>query len=827
MMRQYRRIKRGLSDDTVLFFRLGDFYEMFYEDAKVASEILDIALTKRQHTPMCGVPYHQLEPYLAKMVRAGRKVAICEQVEDPAAAKGIVQREVTRVVTPGAVLEEQILDAKRNNYLAGLASLEGVIGFALLDVSTGEFWMEESSEPSAVADHLRRYAPAECVGPAEQLEDAAWQPVLAGLGGRLLTRQDDWTFDPDVAAETLTRHFRVQSLTGFGCPDRSAAVCAAGGMLHYVTTGLHQAVRHIRCPRLRNPSSYMVLDEATLASLDLIPGRTALGERPAPSLLQVLDTTRTAMGGRTLRSWLLRPLRRLDEIQRRHHAVRCLTDHRNELHSLREVLGGVKDVERLIARIGAGRANARDVRAIGLSLAQLGPLTELLAAFRGVLLEETAAAITPLPDLVAWIDRALVEEPPATVREGGIISEGYHAELDALREDATDGRRRLAEFQAQEQARTGIKSLKVRHNKVFGYYIEITKANLEWVPEGYQRKQTLVNAERFVTPGLKELENRILGAQDRARDLEYELFVDVREGILAETEAIQASAEAVAAIDGLACLAERALRLRYQCPVMTDNTELHIRDGRHPVLEQMSEADPFVPNDTHLDTLENQLLILTGPNMAGKSTYIRQTACIVIMAQMGSFVPAAESTIGVVDRVFSRVGASDDLARGRSTFMVEMQETANILHNATARSLIILDEIGRGTSTFDGISIAWAVAEYLHNQPQVKAKTLFATHYHELTDLSLTLPGVKNYTVQVKEAGDRVVFLRKIAPGTADKSYGIHVASLAGLPEAVIARAREILANLEESEFGEDREPMLAKHRPRRLREQPDQLTLF
>ncbi|MFH0953855.1 MAG: DNA mismatch repair protein MutS [Verrucomicrobiota bacterium] len=827
MMGQYRRIKGEVSPDTLLFFRLGDFYEMFFDDAKEASQILDIALTKRQGVPMCGVPYHAADVYLAKLIRAGKKVAICDQVEDPATARGIVRREITRVVTPGTVLEENVLESNRNNYLAGLCQAGGVFGLALLDLSTGTFWIEESADPSALQENLVRYAPAECVVPEERRDDPVFAALLQTSAPTMLSPHDDWTFEYDAARDLLVRHFHVQSLAGFGCDGRTAGLGAAGAVLHYVTQKLRRQVGHVRRIQVRNPSSYMLLDEATVSNLDLVasrsPGRTGL---PA-TLLRVLDATKTAMGGRLLRDWLLRPLTDLQEIGRRHDAVEALAKNRGLLGDLRDALAQVKDLERLIARLGAGSGNGRDLKALEVSLANLPGLRKKLQGHPVSLLASMAEAVTPLPALVELIGRAIVDEPPITIREGGIIRKGYHRELDELKDAATQGRQWLAEFQAREQERTGIKSLKVRHNKVFGYYIEVTKANLGDVPPDYVRKQTLVNAERFITPELKDHENKILGAQERSLELEYELFLEVRAAAVKETALIQQSADAIARLDVLAALAERALALGYVRPAVTSGSVIRVKDGRHPVIEQMPEAERFVPNDTLLDGLENQLIIITGPNMAGKSTYIRQVALIVILAQMGSFVPAGEAEIAVVDRVFTRVGASDDLVRGRSTFMVEMQETANILNNATGRSLIVLDEIGRGTSTFDGISIAWAVAEFLHNNDRVKAKTLFATHYHELTDLALTMPGVKNYNVLVREKNDQIAFLRKIVPGASDKSYGIQVARLAGLPPEVIDRAKEILANLEEGEFGEGGQPKIAKHGGRKAKDDPGQLNLF
>ncbi len=826
MMAQYRRIKGEVSPDTVLFFRLGDFYEMFFDDAKEASQILDIALTKRQGVPMCGVPYHASDLYLAKLIRAGKKVAICDQMEDPAAARGIVKREITRVVTPGTVLEDGVLESNRNNYLAGLCQVGDVFGLALLDLSTGAFWIEESADLAALQDNLLRYSPAECVIPEERKMDPLFSTLLSGSSITTLSPHDDWPFEYNAACDLLTRHFNVHSLAGFGCDGHAAGVGAAGGVFHYVSQELRRPLGHIRQIHLKNPGDYLVLDESTVANLDLVASRSPARPGVPTTLLRVLDATRTSMGARLLRDWMLRPLADLPEIGRRHDVVDKLVKDRALLNNLRDQLARVKDLERLIARLGAGGGNARDVKALGLSLAALPALKEVVAGHPAPLMSALAQDITPLPELVALIERAIVEEPPISIRDGNLIHKGYHQELDELREAATEGRKWLAEFQAHEQERTGIKSLKVRHNKVFGYYIEVTKSNLAGVPPDYVRKQTLVNAERFITPELKEYENKILGAQERSIELEYELFCEVRASAVKETPAVQRSADAVARIDVLTALAERALALNYVRPKMSAESTVRIKDGRHPVIEQMPEAERFVPNDALLDGLENQLIIITGPNMAGKSTYIRQVALIVIMAQMGSFVPAAEAEIGIVDRVFTRVGASDDLVRGRSTFMVEMQETANILHNATARSLIVLDEIGRGTSTFDGISIAWAVAEYLHNNPQVKAKTLFATHYHELTDLALTMPGVKNYNILVREKNDKIAFLRKIMPGAADKSYGIQVARLAGLPLDVIERAKEILSNLEEGEF-EGGQPKIARHAPRRSKDNPDQLKLF
>lgn len=825
LMEQYRRIRGTLPGNTILFFRLGDFFEMFMDDACYAADVLDIALTKRNKIPMCGVPCQNVESYIGKLVEAGKKVAICDQVEEASASKGIVRREVTRIVTSGTIIEDNALDAKRNNFICSVVAAKDGFGVAVLDISTGSFWIELCADIAETANLLERIAPSECVIP-EALAGGAVAADLTPAASRInSTPYIDWPFEYDAAYDFLLRHFKVHSLDGFGCTDCDPALRAAGGLLHYVSQELRRRIDHIRGMRLKRADDYMLLDQTTVSNLELIPrGRAGTAQ---PCLLNVLDNTRTPMGGRMLRDWMLRPLIQLDRIEARHAAVDAFCGDRKFLKDLRGALANVKDLERLIARLGSGSGTARDVRSLADSLDQIPPLKEMLAERGEALLAELREDLQPRRELVELIKRALADELPATIKDGGVIRSGYHSELDELRSASREGREWLAAFQNRERERSGIKNLKVRHNKVFGYYIEISKANIDKAPEEYTRKQTLVNAERFITPELKEYENKILGAQDRAIALEYELFAELRAACVEKTAEIQRSAAALAAVDVLATLADRALHLRYARPTMSDGDGVRIEAGRHPVIEQISDAEPFVPNDTGLDQLRKQLLIITGPNMAGKSTYIRQVAMIVVMAQMGSFVPATAAEIGVVDRVFTRVGASDDLARGRSTFMVEMQETANILNNATSRSLIVLDEIGRGTSTFDGISIAWAVAEYLHDTPAVKAKTLFATHYHELTELALAMEGVQNYHIRVKESGKRIVFLRKIAPGAADKSYGIHVGQLAGLPPEVVDRAGEILANLEEDEISDSGQPTLAKHRPGKKRSDEKQLSLL
>ena len=824
MMQQHRRIKSEMPPDVILFFRMGDFYEMFHEDAVAAAPILDIALTKRNNVPMCGVPFHALEGYLGKLIRAGRKVAICDQVEDALSAKGIVRREITRVVTPGTVTEENILESDRHNFLAAVYSSGAVFGLAWLDLSTGLFHGEEVADVDSLRDALRRVSPTECLVASEQLTNSELGTMLGPSLGLNVSGGEDWIFEYDAARDNLVRHFGVHSLEGFGCEGSRAVVGAAGGILHYVREDLRRETGHVRSFQVKSASDFLLLDETTVSNLDLVP---AAGRDSSITLLKVLDVTKTAMGSRKLRDWVLRPLAREAEVVRRHDAVETFTGERSLLRGVTGGLSLVRDLERLIARIGSSGGNARDLVAVGHSLETVPEIKSQIANHQVLLLKELGEAISPLPELVDLLARTIADDPPVTVKEGGMIRSGYRKELDELREAATQGRKWLAEYQAGEQERTGIKSLKVRHNKVFGYYMEISKGQLGNVPDDYTRKQTLVNAERFITPELKEYESKILGAQEKSAALEYRIFLEIRKAVVDETSKIQATADALAELDALASLADRALALGYVRPVVTGGDAVTIKAGRHPVIEQMPSGERFVPNDTTLDCLENQLIIITGPNMAGKSTYIRQVALIVIMAQIGSFVPASEAEIGLVDRVFTRVGASDDLARGRSTFLVEMQETANILNSATRRSLVVLDEIGRGTSTFDGISIAWAVAEYLHNSQDVKAKTLFATHYHELTDLAMTMTGVKNYNVLVRERNDRIAFLRKIAPGASDKSYGIQVARLAGMPREVIERSKEILANLEEGEFGETGQPKIAKKRVRKRRDDSSQMNLF
>jgi len=829
LMRQYTQIKSQY-EDAILFFRMGDFYEMFNEDAKTASKALQIALTKRGKSegmdiPLCGVPFHAGDGYIAKLVRKGYKVAVCEQVEDPKKAKGIVKREVIRVVTPGTVLEEGMLEERENHFLASLVVENGAVGLSFLDLTTGEFLISEKKGEGLAEFLLGRFGtfePKELIVPEEQRDSPLLQEVCRGLPRVPVQSMEGWAFQKAETYRKLTRYFQTTTLEGFGCEDVPLGVAAAGALMYYVEETQKGAVHHIQGIRVLRDGKRMFLDGATIRNLELV--RCNLDGGKKGSLLSVLDRTRTAMGGRTLRKYLLSPFLDPDEIRQRQGAVAELHDGPSLLADLRDRLDRVHDMERLTSRITLGVANARDMLALAESLTPLPEIKDLLKSLPAPLLMELRQGIDELQDVREEIKNAIHEDPPLNLREGRLIADGYSAELDELRSIGREGKGWIARLENRERERTGIGNLKVKFNKVFGYYIEVTKVNLKDVPDDYVRKQTLVNAERFITPELKEYESKVLGAQERIVELEYELFCSIREGVAAETRRIQQTASALAEIDVLASLAETARENRYVRPKISEGTGLTIREGRHPVLEYLDPADSFVPNDTDLDTKERRLLIITGPNMAGKSTYMRQVALIVLMAQMGGFVPATEAEIGVVDRIFTRVGASDALVRGQSTFMVEMNETANILHNATEQSLIILDEIGRGTSTFDGVSIAWAVAEFIHNR--LCARTLFATHYHELTELAMTLPGVKNCNIAVREWNDEVIFLRKIVEGGADKSYGIQVARLAGLPAEVIDRSKEVLDNLERSELNEDGEPVIAhKEAAESSTSQPDLFT--
>ncbi|HXM28779.1 MAG TPA: DNA mismatch repair protein MutS, partial [Chthoniobacterales bacterium] len=821
MMQQYQSIRRTLPPNTLLLFRLGDFYELFFEDAKLAAELLNVALTKRNGMPMCGVPFHAAEGYIGKLIKAGHRVAICDQVSEPQPGK-IVERQISQIVSPGTISDFQLLEARQNNFLAAVNRTKNRFGLALIDVSTGEFRVAELPGELAVEDELARFAPAETI-----ISDAA------DFGVPRASPYDGYTFEPEQAAELLRDHFKVQSLNGFGCGQMPAAIGAAGAVIHYLKHQLRRSVDHIRSLGVFLPDEAVALDLASQQNLELVGSRS--GTRDT-SLLRALDRTATAMGARLLRQWILKPLRNVFTIRRRQDLIGLLLDQSFLLNACRETMRAVRDIERTLGRISQGSGNARDLAAIRSSLEVLPDLRQHLsmlnrAALAGDgLCAELEAQIHLLPDLLELLTQAIVDEPPAFLKEGGIFRVSYDSELDEMRSASTSGKEWVAALQQREIERTGIKSLKVRFNSVFGYFIEVTNTNLSAVPADYVRKQTTVNGERFITPELKEFEAKILGADERSKQLEYQLFLKLREQTLERLGELQETARAIAQLDVLSAFAETARLFGYCRPVLTDTKRIEITDGRHPVLDQNLTDEKFVPNDCLLDGGEHRLMLITGPNMAGKSTYIRQIALLVLMAQIGSYVPAKSAEIGMVDRIFTRVGASDDLARGLSTFMVEMNETANIVNNATDRSLVILDEIGRGTSTFDGLSIAWSVAEHLHDI--IGARTLFATHYHEMTDLETVCSGVKNYNVAVREWNDRIIFLRKIQRGPADKSYGIQVARLAGLPSSVIDRAKEILSNLEASELNAQGKPRLAeakrsRSKPKSSDEPKPQLNLF
>ncbi|MDA8234142.1 MAG: DNA mismatch repair protein MutS [Clostridia bacterium] len=803
MMQQYLTIKQQYRD-CILFFRLGDFYEMFFEDAEEASGVLEITLTGRdggleQRIPMCGVPYHSADNYIARLVDRGYKVAICEQVEDPREAKGIVKRDVVRVITPGTILDTNVLDEKLHNYIVSITWGEGY-GLAVADVTTGFFGVTQLTGQRAerrLVDELGRLNPAEIVLD-DRLEQENLVQYLRSMNKVALSFYPAASFREQTAVETLCRHFGTRSLDGYGCREYPLGTCAAGALLDFLHTTQKNDLNHLNRLNVYSTSNFMFLDSATRRNLELT--RTIRDGSRKGTLLWVLDNTVTAMGGRLLKNWLEQPLIEAEAIRGRLEANSELAGDTLLRTELLETMEEIYDLERLVGRVAYGTANARDLVALKVSLAALPKLQALLTKTSGFLLQALHKELDLLEDMKNLIQEAIIDEPPFSIREGGLIKTGFHPEVDRLRSATTDGKQWIAALEARERERTGIKSLKVGYNKVFGYYIEVTRSNLGAVPDDFIRKQTLANAERYITPELKEQESVILGAEDKITQQEYEIFCQIRDTIKDQSTRIQQTAGVIARVDALCSLAEAAVRGNYTKPIITDKGKIEIKEGRHPVVEKMLQQEWFIPNDTLLDDEVNRLLIITGPNMAGKSTYMRQVALITLMAQCGSFVPATEAVIGVVDRIFTRVGASDDLATGQSTFMVEMNEVANILNNATSRSLIILDEIGRGTSTFDGLSIAWAVAEYIHDPKRIGAKTLFATHYHELTELSELHSGVQNYSIAVKEKGEDIIFLRKIIPGGADRSYGIQVARLAGLPPEVIKRSKEILLTLEAQE---------------------------
>ena len=801
MMQQYQAAKADIPADAILLFRLGDFYEMFFDDAVKASAIMELTLTKRQGYPMCGFPWHALDSQLPRLLNAGVKVAIAEQLEDPKLAKGIVKRAITRIITPGTVIDSSILKPQVSNFLAALNWVKKRCALAYLDISTGEFNVIEFDTLPALESELSRIAAGECLVPANAMEKWQQEGKLPSQRSKIMfTEVDEWVFAREFAQDALLRHFNILSLDGLGCRELTAGIGAAAAVLHYASENLRQEISHIKRLKVCKSGNYMELDAISQRNLELV--EPMYGSDKSVTLLGALDKTSTPMGSRLLREWILRPLYEKSAIDARLDAVEVLRGDPFALSEIVETLGVVRDLERITGRLNLGTANARDLAALAVSLDILPGIKALLEEFDVPLLREIENQIVPLPELAAEISRALNDELPLTIADGGIIRAGYHAGLDELRSAATEGKGWLANIQNREQERTGIKSLKVKYNSVFGYYIEVSKSNLSLVPEDYVRKQTLVNAERFITPELKELESKILGAEEKAKALELELFQALRAMALQHTLEIQNTARVIAVLDVLCSFAECARERRYVRPEITEDDRLNITGGRHPVLEINMQSENFVPNDCLLDGDCNRMMLITGPNMAGKSTYIRQTALLTVMAQIGSFIPAESAEIGLVDRIFTRVGAADDLARGQSTFMVEMVETANILNYATPRSLVILDEIGRGTSTFDGLSIAWAVAEYLHDDEHCRCRTQFATHYHELTQLAEEKRGVNNYNIAVREYGDKIIFLRQIVPGATDRSYGIHVAQLAGLPKEVIKRAGAILNDLESSSGG-------------------------
>ena len=796
-MEQYMRFKRE-HDDAILFFRMGDFYEMFFDDAREAARLLGLTLTSRNHgktsgdVPLAGVPHHAMEGYVARLIGMGRKVAICEQVEDPKKARGLVKRDVVEIVSPGTALSDSMLDGQRNNYIASLCARGPEAGIAWVDLSTGDFAVDEV--PAAdLHDELERSAPAELVV-GEGFEHL--DRLKRALPGAAVTRMDDWRFEYHTAREALLEQLGVRSLKGYDCEDLDLGVRAAGAAVAYLRENQRSSVGHVQRLRRRRRESCLLLDAAAQRNLELLANQRDGGREG--SLLEVLDRTRTPMGARRLRRWLIAPLRDTAGIARRHDAVGALAARRPERARLREQLERVGDLERMMARLCCRRGTPRDLSGLAASLEALPDIAALARAFEAELLRQLGGPELPdLGPLVSLVRRALVDDPPAVVGDGGVIREGYDAGLDELREVSSGGRQWIARLQAEERRRTGIASLKIGFNQVFGYYIEVSRANLERVPEDYTRKQTLANAERFVTPELKEQEARVLQAEERIGALEAELFAALRDQAAGFSAEVQQAAAAVAAIDVLAGLAEAAAAGGYVRPAVDEGDAIEIEGGRHPVVEGRLEQGRFVPNDVRLGCDGDQILLVTGPNMAGKSTIIRQVGLIVVLAQMGAFVPARRARIGVVDRVFTRVGASDDLARGESTFMVEMNEASTILNNAGPRSLILMDELGRGTSTYDGLSLAWAIVEYLHDNGVARPRTLFATHYHELTQLEGRLDRVANVNVQVREEGDRVLFLHRLAAGPCDRSYGIHVARMAGMPGAVLRRSQEILASLE------------------------------
>ena len=828
MMQHYLKTHEEYKD-CILFYRLGDFYEMFFDDAKVVSKELELTLTGKscgaeERAPMCGIPYHAAETYLTRLVKKGYKVAICEQVEDPKLAKGMVKREVTRVVTPGTTLNAQALDETKNNYIMCIAYIGDHYGISSADITTGDYYVTEVDSERKLLDEVNKYQPTEIICNEAFYISGIDIDDMKNRMGIVIYSLDAWYFSDETAQMTLKDHFKVRDLEGLGLADYDSGVVAAGALLKYLYETQKTTLSNLVAIHPYTTGKFMIIDSSTRRNLELV--ETLREKQKSGSLLWVLDKTRTAMGARTLRSFVEQPLIERTEIEERYDAIDEFNTNAITREEIREYLNPVYDLERLITRVTYQTANPRDLIAFRNSIHMLPPIKTLMSDFQSPLLKRLYEQLDTLDELYELIERSIAEEPPLTLHDGGILKEGYNEEVDRLRKAKTDGKSWLADLEAKEREKTGIKNLKIKYNKVFGYYLEVTNSFKDMVPDYFTRKQTLANAERFITPELKELEDVILGAEDKLIVLEYELFREVRQKVADEVVRIQKTAKAVAQIDVFASLATVAEQNNYCRPKLNEKGLIDIKDGRHPVVERMIQNEMFVANDTYLDNGSNRVSIITGPNMAGKSTYMRQSALIVLMAQIGSFVPAKSAKIGIVDRIFTRVGASDDLASGQSTFMVEMSEVANILRNATSNSLLILDEIGRGTSTFDGLSIAWAVVEYISNPRLLGAKTLFATHYHELTELEGKLNSVNNYCIAVKEKGDDIVFLRKIVKGGADKSYGIQVAKLAGVPDNVIERAKEIVEELSNNDITEIVQNISAEGSSKRSKPKLDEVDL-
>jgi DNA mismatch repair protein MutS len=828
MMQHYLKTHEEYKD-CILFYRLGDFYEMFFDDAKVVSKELELTLTGKscgaeERAPMCGIPYHAAETYLTRLVKKGYKVAICEQVEDPKLAKGMVKREVTRVVTPGTTLNAQALDETKNNYIMCIAYIGDHYGISSADITTGDYYVTEVDSERKLLDEVNKYQPTEIICNEAFYISGIDIDDMKNRMGIVIYSLDAWYFSDETAQMTLKDHFKVRDLEGLGLADYDSGVVAAGALLKYLYETQKTTLSNLVAIHPYTTGKFMIIDSSTRRNLELV--ETLREKQKRGSLLWVLDKTRTAMGARTLRSFVEQPLIERTEIEERYDAIDEFNTNAITREEIREYLNPVYDLERLITRVTYQTANPRDLIAFRNSIHMLPPIKTLMSDFQSPLLKRLYEQLDTLDELYELIERSIAEEPPLTLHDGGILKEGYNEEVDRLRKAKTDGKSWLADLEAKEREKTGIKNLKIKYNKVFGYYLEVTNSFKDMVPDYFTRKQTLANAERFITPELKELEDVILGAEDKLIVLEYELFREVRQKVADEVVRIQKTAKAVAQIDVFASLATVAEQNNYCRPKLNEKGLIDIKDGRHPVVERMIQNEMFVANDTYLDNGSNRVSIITGPNMAGKSTYMRQSALIVLMAQIGSFVPAKSAKIGIVDRIFTRVGASDDLASGQSTFMVEMSEVANILRNATSNSLLILDEIGRGTSTFDGLSIAWAVVEHISNPRLLGAKTLFATHYHELTELEGKLNSVNNYCIAVKEKGDDIVFLRKIVKGGADKSYGIQVAKLAGVPDNVIERAKEIVEELSNNDITEIVQNISAEGSSKRSKPKLDEVDL-